>query len=315
VVAHSESKTSIYAALAANLLIFASKLVAGLITGSTSMLSEAAHSFADTFNQVFLLIGLRAGTRPADRKHPFGHGKAPFFWSFITALMMWTVGGFFSVYEGIQKVLHAGGHEGSATVAYVTLLVALVFETVSLSVALRAALRAARSARTPLLRFLLTTPDSSLKTVVFEDLAAVMGLVLALAGVALTEATGSGIFDGAASITIGLVLFGVAFFIAREAYGYLMGQAASPEIESAISDALKSYAPVERVVSLRTMHISPTAVLAIAEVDFADRVSASELESLSAQLEQDIRSRIPEVAHLIIEPSNSAPQASSHEGS
>lgn len=302
--AHAESKTSIYAALVANLLIFASKLAAGLISGSTSMLSEAAHSFADSFNQVFLLIGLRAGSRPADRKHPFGHGKAPFFWSFITALMMWTVGGFFSLYEGIQKVAHAGGHEGGLTLAYVTIAVALAFEGVSVTVALRASARAARQAGQSLARYLVETPDSSIKTVVFEDLAALVGLLLALLGVFLTDTTGSGVYDGAASIVIGLVLFGVAFFIAREAYGYLMGQAAAPELERRVHEAITALAPVDRVVDLRTMHVSPSSLLVIAEVDFADSITASDLERMTDDLERAVRASVPEVAHLVLEPAN-----------
>src|SRR4051812_36885714 len=206
----SESHKTVYLALAANAGIGVAKLAGGLISGSSAMLAEAAHSVADTTNQLLLLASLNLAERPADDAHPFGYGKERFFWSFVAAVSIFVSGALFSIYEGLHRIFGDGSEEGGVGVAFAVLAIGVVLEGSSLIRAARQTDREARRYRRSFLRHLRVTRDPTTKTVVFEDSAAVIGLALAATGLGLTELTGSVFWDGLASVLIGVLLAVVA---------------------------------------------------------------------------------------------------------
>ena len=295
------SNRVVLAALACNGLIAVSKFAASTITGSAAMLSEALHSVADTANQGLLLLGLRRARRPADRRHPFGYSRELYFWSFVVAILLFSMGAGVSLYEGVQKLLHPHPIE-HVFVNYIVLGVAILFELASTWVAV-AEFNARRGRMGPLLA-LRTSKDPALFTVVLEDLAALIGLLIALAGNLVADQLGWLPGDAVASIAIGCVLAGVAAFMSRETKSLLIGEAASAEVVEGVRGLIEAEAEksgaIRRIHTIRTMHLGPQDVLATVRIDFEDTVSAARVETIVRDLEGAIKARFPEIRHLFL---------------
>jgi cation diffusion facilitator family transporter len=302
----SESRGTVVLALAANLAVAVAKTAAGLLTLSSAMLAEAAHSWADTTNQVFLLLALKKAQRPADTAHPFGYGKERYFWSLLAAVGIFVTGALFSVYQGLESLV-SGGHELSTrefAVSYVVLAVAFVLEGTSLLRAIRQLRGEARGRGRGLLEQLRKSNDPTVKTVASEDSAAVVGLVLAAGGLVLHQLTGSAVFDGAASIAIGVLLAWIAYALGRDTKELLIGESADPELRLDIISSLVRYDGVEGLLDMLTMQLSPDHVLVAAKIDFGDELSAADVEALCNRIESDLRRRFPSVTHLYLDPTS-----------
>ena len=279
--AMEESRTAVVAALLGNLALAVLKGISAAVTGSAAMLAETFHSLADTGNQILLLVGMRLGRQPPDTVHPFGYGKNVYFWAFVVSVMLFTVGGAFSIWEGVHK-LRAPGEQGSPGWAFVVLAGAFVFESLSLTVATRALRRAKGEAS--LREFWRESRDPTLTTVMLEDSSALLSIVLAAAGLGLSEQTGSTTWDALASMAIGLLLIAVAVVLALENYSLLLGEAAPRHILGRITAAAAADPGVARVVGLRTMHVGPTSLLVVLQVDFRDELSAADVEVAAERL-------------------------------
>src|SRR3954447_15356803 len=269
------SPRAIIAALTANLGIAAAKGVGAAITGSSSMLAEAAHSVVDSGNQVLLLVGRKRAERPPDKEHPFGYGRNRFLYAFVVAIVLFSLGGLFAIYEGIDKLRHPHELESPA-VAVIILLVAMVLESWSF----RTAIHESQGLRAPgqsWPAFIHQTKNPELPIVLLEDLAALIGLVLALAGVGLTLLTDNARWDGVGTLAIGVLLASVAIVLGREMKGLLLGESASPEMEQQIREALESAPRVLGIIHLRTLHLGPDELLVGVKLDVDPTVSVPEL--------------------------------------
>jgi cation diffusion facilitator family transporter len=306
----SESRRTVYVALAANAAIALAKLGGGLVAGSSAMLSEAAHSVADTMNQVFLLASLRFSEREPDVEHPFGYGKERFFWSFMAAVVIFVSGAVFSAFQGIERILSSGSEKEAFGVAYAVLGFALVAEGISLARALRQTRGEAREADRALPEFVRRSRDPTTKTVLFEDSAAVAGVLLALAGVAASQVTGDPKWDGVASLAIAVLLAGVAVGLGHQTYELLIGQAADPEERRAIEAVLNRHPGVVEVGDLFTMVLAPDQLLVAAHIDVDDRCSGDDVEQLTEDLEQELRREVPTVFRVFLDPT---PRERTHE--
>jgi cation diffusion facilitator family transporter len=303
----SENKITVLVALAANLLIAVAKLVGGLVSGSSSMLAEAAHSVADTINQVFLLTSIKVAARPPDPVHPFGYGKARFFWSLLAAVGIFVAGALFSVYEGVHTLIH-GSEAGGLLVPYVVLGVAFVAEGGSWLRALGQVRREAAAAGRPVLRYARDSKDPTLKTVLSEDTAAVLGLVLAAVGIGLHKLTGDAWWDGAAAIAIGILLAVVAVLLGRDSRDLLIGEAADPELVLDVYRRLSEAPEIIDVVELLTMHLGPETVLVAARIDFGDELTASNVEDFSGRMDAELTSAWPVVKQVFLDPTRADPE-------
>ncbi len=298
-------KLMVLAAFVGNGLIMIMKFVVGLLSGSAAMLAEAVHSLADTFNQVFLLISLKLGEKPADEEHPYGHGKERFFWAFLTAVIIFFVGAFFSIFEGVKKLFESGhaSSEAHLLLSLIILGIAFIFEAGSLSVAVYEVRHTMKIAKKKRFReFIANTKDLTLKTVIFEDGAALVGLIVAAAGLYLTMITGSAIYDGLASIVIGLVLAVVAIYLAKESRELLIGHSASREDMNTIYAACISEPEVEQIVDLSTMHLGPDEILLTAHLQIHDALSSKQQVDLIDRIEKKVRTKCPKVKRIFIEP-------------
>ncbi|GAA2508852.1 cation diffusion facilitator transporter [Winogradskya humida] len=297
----NESIGTVIVAGGANLVIAAAKLVAGMLSGSAAMLSEAAHSLADTITEVFLYVALRRGSKEADERHPFGYGKESFVWAFIAALFTFVGGAGFSIYHGVTTIL-AGEHSGDFLLSYVVLAVSFVAEGTSF---LRAKKQVAGESKrwgiTPF-RFLRLTPDTTVKAVYFEDSAALIGLILAALGVLGVQLTGDELWDGLASIAIGLLLLVVAFILARSNVSLLVGRAVPRRMHNQIAEDLAAIPVVTAVPTLLTMQLGPGDILVAAKVDFDDTVTGAEIEEASDEAERRLRSRYPGIRYVFLDP-------------
>src|SRR5680860_1203667 len=296
------SKKIVLVALGANAVIATAKFGVGLITGSVAMLAEAAHSVADTVNQGFLLVSISLSDNPADEDHPYGHGKERFFWAFLAAVFIFVAGAFFSVYQGIQKLMDGGEHHGAFWPSYLVLGVAFVFDSVVLILALREARHQARQLGVGVREFLGETTDVTLKTALYEDVAATIGVVVAAAGLFLLQVTGNPVFDAIASILIGVVLIYVAIMLGRETRDLLLGSAASKRTQKAIRGAIAEFSEVESVVALLTMQLGSDSVLVTGEINIQDNLKTNEIEALLGRLEKRIHEAAPEVQNIFLEP-------------
>ena len=294
----SGSKFIIYAALIGNALISVTKFAAALFTGSSAMLSEGIHSLVDTGNQVLLLYGLKRGAKPADAEFPFGHGKEIYFWSFVVAILIFAVGAGVSIYEGIHHLRHPVEME-SAMINYIVLGAALIFEGVVWALAMREFTRA--KGKWGYLEAVKKGKDPSLFVVVFEDSAAMLGLMVAFVGVLLSHEFGYWWADGGASIVIGLIVGGTAIWLAYETKSLLIGEAADPEQVEAMRVAITDFPEVTRVNEVLTMHMGPDFVLANLSVDFEDSLDAGQLEQTIARMDQVIKDLCPAVKRVFIE--------------
>lgn len=297
------SKTVVLIALGCNLGIAAAKFVAAAWTQSSAMLSEAIHSLVDTANQGLLLFGISRAKRPADDQHPFGYGKEIYFWSFIVAMVLFSLGAGVAIYEGVLKVLDPHPLQ-NVKILYAVLGVAMVLEGYSLLKAVHE-FNARPEARHGFVEALRRSKDPSLFAIVLEDMAAMLGLMIALVGTLVTHLGGFNRADGFASILIGLVLAGVAAFMSIEIKSLIVGEAASRVVQAGIREIVASEiggdGPIRKINDLRTMHLGPHDVLVTASVDFQDGISARTVEDATGRLQAAIKSRFPEVRHLFIE--------------
>lgn len=292
------SRKVIFAALAGNSLIAVTKFIAAFMTGSSAMLTEGIHSVVDTGNQALLLHGLKRARKPADEQFPFGHGKEVYFWSFIVAILIFAVGAGISIYEGIRHVLHPGAI-GDPTVNYVVLGLAMVFEGAAWYFAFIEFTRT--KGKWGYVEAVQRGKDPTLFVVLFEDSAAMLGLLVAFAGVALTEITGLGLFDGMASIVIGMILGGTAVWLAYETKGLLIGESANPQVVAGIREIVSSSPEVLHVNEVLTMHMGPDFILLNLGVEFTDEARAPDLEEAVRRIEGNIKDAYPEVKRIFIE--------------
>lgn len=291
----------------ANLAIAIAKIVAGALTGSSSMLAEGAHSVADTVNQVFLLTALTRSKKQADVQHPFGYGMERYFWSLLAAVGIFVLGAGFSVYEGIHSLLDPKPVE-ALLVAYVVLGVSFVFEGTSWLKALFQLRREAGDKDMSFFTHLLTTPDPTVKTVAFEDTAALVGIVLAALGITLHAVTGEGLYDGLASILIGVLLVGVAISLGSSSKHNLIGEAVPENVRDGITRVINDSVGVDVVVELLTMRLGPDDVLVAARVDVDDAASGKDLEQVADDVDRRIRETYPEVRHVFLDPTAAQPE-------
>jgi len=297
--ASSESNRVIFAALLGNVLVALTKFAAAAITGSSAMASEAVHSLVDTGNELLLLHGLRRAAKPADADHPFGHGRELYFWSFIVALAIFAVGAGASVFEGVRHIRSPVPIKNPA-VNYVVLGLALVFEGGSWRVAFKQ-FRAVKG-DIGYLEAIRKSKDPTTFTVLAEDTGAILGILIALAGTVAAWVLDRPVLDGAASIAIGVLLGLIAIVLARETKGLLIGEPARSELVSSICAMARAQPGIESSNGLFTVHIGPREVVAALSVDFNDALSAREVETIVATLEDRVRKAHPEVVSLLIKP-------------
>ncbi len=294
----SSSKLVIVAAFIGNALVAVTKFAAALVTGSSAMMSEGIHSLVDCGNQALLLYGMKRAAIPADEAFPFGHGKEVYFWSFVVAILIFAVGAAVSIYEGILHLRHPG-ELTNVLVNYIVLLLAIVFEGVCWLLALREFTRA--KGKWGYVEAVKKSKDPSLFVVLFEDSAAIIGLLVALCGVLCGHLLGITWADGAASVIIGTILGGTAIWLAYETKSLLIGEAADPELVQGIRAIVASSPAVTRVNEVLTMHMGPNFVLANLSVDFCDDGHTQELEHAVAALDARIKQEYPTVKRIFIE--------------
>src|SRR6185437_15082854 len=284
----------------ANIVVGLAKLAAGIISGSSAMLAEAAHSAADTLNQVFLLTSLRQAERPADDDHQFGHGQERYFWSLLAAFGIFIAGAGFSVFEGLLSLTQ--NHSESPLAAYVTLAVAFVAEGISFVRAFWQVRREAHGQREKTLRHVESSPDITVKVNLFEDSAAVVGLILAALGVGLDQLTGSHVWDGVASIAIGVLLVVVAVKLGMDSRELLIGRAADPEVQKLIREEIESRPGVDELLELRTMHMGPDNIIVAARVALHDDLGADQAEDLADEIDRVLSEKLPMQPNVFIDP-------------
>ena len=294
----ARSRTVIYAALAGNALIAVAKFVAAGFTGSAAMMSEAIHSVVDTGNQLLLLHGLRRAARPATPEHPFGHGLQLYFWAFIVAILIFGLGAGLSILEGLQKI-EAPHPIENAYVNYAVLAVSFLFEGGVWAIAF-AEFRRSRGPRT-LLEAVHRSKDPTVFTVLFEDTAALLGIIAALLGIALGQALELPVLDGVASLVIGLILALTAGFLAYECQSLLTGEAVDPEVRASIRAIAASEPDVDRINEVLTMHFGPQDVLVALSLDFKDTIPAGQVEKIVTSIERRIKAAHPEVSRVFVE--------------
>lgn len=298
--ADDQSTSTVLLAGGANLLIAVAKLVAGLASGSSAMLSEAAHSVGDTMNQVFLLTSLRRSRKPPDEAHPFGYGMERYFWSLLAAVGVFVLGAGFSAYQGV-RALTSEGEQGDVVWAFVVLAVSFVFEGASFGKAV-VQLRWEAGEASRMAHHLRHDADPALRAVVWEDGIALVGLLLAAAGLALDTVTGGRTWDGVASLAIAALLVGVAYGLGRQNQEYLIGKAASPQLRHEISNAIGQATGVDTVLELLTMRLSPDQILVAARVDLADDLTPEQIEHAADQIDDLVKERFPEVRQVFLDP-------------
>lgn len=285
----------------ANLAIAIAKLVAGFLTGSAAMLAEGAHSVADTVNQLFLLTALSRSKKPADVQHPFGYGMERYFWSLLAAVGIFVLGAGYSIYEGIHSLLEPEPVK-ALMVAYGVLGLSFVFEGTSWLKAVLQLRREAGERGVGVFQHVFTTPDPTVKTVAFEDTAAMVGILLAAGGITLHALSGSGIWDGVASILIGVLLVGVAISLGSSSKRNLIGEAMPEGVRTGITKVINDSVGVDVVVELLTMRLGPDDVLVAARVDVDDAATGGDLEQVADDVERRIREAYPEVRHVFLDP-------------
>ena len=290
---------AVVAALIANTGIAITKFIAWGMTGSSSMLSEAIHSVADSGNQLLLLVGGKRSKRAADEEHQFGYGRTRYVYAFVVSIILFLLGGLFSVYEGWHKI-HAPEPLSDPTIAFVVLGIAIVLEAFSFRTAVKEANRS--RGKKSLFRFVRDARQPELPVVLLEDAGALVGLLFALFGVAMAVATGDGRWDGVGALAIGLLLLIIAIFLAVEMSSMLVGESAVPEQTEAIRQALAAQPMVNRVIHLRTLYVGPDELLVAAKIATDPHQSAADLADAINEAEVNIRAAVPEATYIFIEP-------------
>jgi cation diffusion facilitator family transporter len=292
------SKKAVYAALFGNLSIAIAKLIAAILTGSTAMFAETLHSISDTFNQVLLLIGIKTSTKAATEQHPFGYGKEQFFWSFVVATMLFGISGILSLQQGFGSLLSTIHHIQNADVSYVILAISAAFEANALRVALLLAkesieARGNKISLNTLVQEFQESKDPSVITVMVEDSAALLGIVVAGIGIFFSEATGDTIYDSLSSVAIGGILMAFAYFLAKENKALLIGESISRKDYNKIVKLVNEIPDVNRIITMRTMHFAPEDVLVTIEVNLVDGLDTDKIESIIDNIEQKVKQAIP----------------------
>ena len=294
----ASSKKVIYAALAGNSLIAVTKFAAAVITGSSAMFSEGIHSLVDTGNQVLLLHGMRKARKPPCKRFPFGHGKEIYFWSFAVAILIFAVGSGVSLYEGIIHTIHPEPM-GNPLINYIVLGLAMLFEGAAWYFALTEFTKA--KGKWGYIEAVQRGKDPTLFVVLFEDSAAMLGIVVAFLGVLLVDLTGILIFDGIASIIIGLILGGTAVWLAYETKGLLIGESANEMVIEGIREIILTYDGIDNLNEVLTMHMGPDFILVNVSIDFRDNIPASGLEDTIARMDTQIKEKFPTVKRIFVE--------------
>lgn len=300
----AESHKAISAAILANLAIGATKFTAAAITGSSAMISEGIHSLVDTGNGGLLFLGIYKSQKPPDEEHPFGHGKELYFWSLIVAIVIFSVGGGISAYEGLLHIIRPVPQE-NVHWNYLTLTLALIFESISLSVAVKGFKPFAK--KYGWWRAIHRSKDPTTFTVLLEDSAAILGLLIAFIGVYLSDRYANPVYDGAASIGIGLVLALVAVLLGHETKGLLVGEGADRETLEDIRRLVRADPAVLDVNRMLTMYFGPSTVLLAMDLRFRKGISGREMEESVKRLESKIRQRYENIKHIFIESDSLAP--------
>ncbi|MDX8519809.1 cation diffusion facilitator family transporter [Mesorhizobium dulcispinae] len=296
---HSGSRRVIYAALAGNLAIALTKFAAALVTGSSAMLSEGVHSLVDTGNGALLLHGMRRAARPPDRAHPLGHGRELYFWSFIVALLVFALGAGVSFYEGVIHIM-APEPVVNARVNYIVLGLSFLFEGSSWLVALKEFRR--QKGNQGWFEAVRRSKDPSVYTVLFEDSAALLGLIVAFAGILASELLEIPELDGAGSIGIAAILGATAIFLARESKGLLLGEPASLKVQRKVLAIAEDDPAVQRANGILSVHIGPEEIVAGLSIEFEDHLTAPEIEACVERLEARLKKDMPEITRLFVKP-------------
>lgn len=296
-----ESAFTVIVAAAANLGIAVAKAVAGLISGSSAMLSEAAHSVADTVTEVMLLAALKRSEKPADEEHPLGYGPERYIWAMLASIATFVGGAVFSIYDGVHTLV-AGEELGDPLVSYIVLGVAFLLEGYSLRTGVKQVRREASRLRVPDTYYLRHTPDTAVKAVVMEDSAALIGLLLAAGGLLGGQLSGSGVWDGIASCLIGLLLVYVAWVLGRSNAQLLIGRPLPAAVRAGVRDELLSVPHVVDVLELTTLIQGPTEMLIAAKIDFRDMATAAEVEWACEEAEARLRERFPSIRRVYLDP-------------
>lgn len=292
------SKKAVYAALFGNLGIAIAKLIAAILTGSTAMFAETLHSISDTFNQVLLLFGIKTSTKAATEQHPFGYGKEQFFWSFVVATMLFGISGILSLQQGFASLLSSMHHIQNADVSYVILAISAAFEANALRVALLLAkesieARGEKISLNTLVQEFQESKDPSVITVMVEDSAALLGIVVAGIGIFFSEATGDTTYDSLSSVAIGGILMAFAYFLAKENKALLIGESISRKDYNKVVKLVNEMPDVNRIITMRTMHFAPEDVLVTIEVNLVDGLDTDKIESVIDNIEQKVKQAIP----------------------
>jgi len=300
-----ESTGTVLLALSMNFVVFVCKAVGGFISGSSALMSEAAHSFGDTMNQVFLLTALKRSNRPADEQHPFGYGQERFFWSLIAAVGIFVAGAIFSFFQGYQALTSDEKETAfDFYVSYITLAISLVAEGASLLKALRQTRREAREADHGVLDYIRVSDDPTVKTVASEDTAAVIGIAFAFAGIGLHQLTGNPVFDAIASFAIGALLSYVAYALGRDNMGLLIGESAEPRVREAMRTQLEGYPEIDKVLELYTIRIGTRELLVAVRLDLAENLDSNQVEEVSTRIDHDLHDRFPDVKQVFLDATN-----------
>ncbi len=296
----ADSKKVVIAALTGNIAIALCKFAAAYLSRSTSTLAEAVHSLADTGNQALLLVGLRLAARPADDRFAFGRATEKYFWPFVVALILFSVGGAFAMWDGISHLFTPAEHHGSPLWSYGVLGVSFLFESLSFRVAYREfrVMLKGQSWKTAIME----TRDPTIPLVLAEDATALAGLSIALVAVGLSQLTGSGLWDSLGSVIIGVLLCAVAYGLAKITHGLLIGESASPEDQSKVVAIAEETSGVARVTQILTMHLGPDVVILSLKVAFRPKMEVEEVEATIDEVERRIRKALPIMRKIFIEP-------------
>jgi cation diffusion facilitator family transporter len=281
-----------------NALIALTKFIAFFITKSSAMLSEGVHSVVDTGNQMLLLYGLHRAKRPADERFPFGHGKEVYFWGFVVAITIFTIGAGVSLYKGVHHILHPVPIE-NPSINYIVLACAMVFEGAAWYFAFTEFTKA--KGKWGYFEAVQRGKDPSMFVVLFEDSAAMLGIIAAFIGIFLSQVTGNYVYDGMASVVIGFILAGTAVWLAYEIKGLLIGESARPEMVKNIKEIATAYPKIKHVNEVLTLHMGPEFILLNLSVDFADTVSVGDIEETISRLDRHIKQTYPKIKRVFVE--------------
>ncbi len=302
------SKKAVYAALFGNLGIAITKFIAAIITGSAAMWAEAYHSASDTFNQVLILFGIKTSAKAASHQHQFGHGRELFFWSFIVATMLFGISGILSLEQGVTSLFEEFHRVQNSQVSYIVLAIAFCFEANALRVALKQFTKEIREKGekirfSSMVEHFKESKDTALLTVVVEDTAALLGIIIAAVGIFLSDITGNAVYDAIASLFIGGLLMFFAFFLAKENKDLLIGESITNREYKKIIKSIQDIPEVNKIITMRTMHIGPEDILVGIQVNLVNNLDTDKIESVTDTIEQRIMEVIPNAnrEHIFVE--------------